>query len=248
MAQCLLPFAHPSFHAYLNAPSWSISCEFFFYLLAPFAISWFGRIRKPLAASIPIVGYVTAVALYLYGTTPDPQPSYFPYYFAPTRFIEFLTGVLAGYSYLRKPESIASCRTTPLIVVGVSLLGAGAFLQMVHPWPFQYAVNSLPGAALLIYVLARGQGCVTMHLSVPTMELLGMASYSFYLIHMPVIRCVRGVFRHFHYLAPAPHIVVLSILGTFFLAQASALALFRLYEMPLHLSLKGFGRRFSETR
>lgn len=248
MAQCFLPFAHPPFHPYLNGPSWNISCEFFFYLLAPFAIFWLGRARKAFLLGLALVGYMAAVALYLYTTTPDEQPSYFPYYFAPTRFIEFLTGSLVAYAYLRKPEAITSLRTTLLAILGLALLAVGACLQKVHPWPLQYAVNHLPGAALLIYVPARGQGWVARHLSVRTMELLGMASYSFYLIHMPVIRCVRGVFRYFHWLAPAPLVVALAAIGTFLLAQAIAIMLFRLYEVPLHRALKRLGGRFRETR
>ena len=75
-----------------------------------------------------------------------------------------------------------------------------------------------------------------------------MASYSFYLIHMPVIRCVRGAFRHFHWLTPAPLVVAAAAIGTFLLAQAMALILFRLYEGPLHQALKRLGGRFRETR
>src|SRR2546422_5943900 len=33
--QCFWPSSTPAFSGYLNVPSWSISCEWFFYLLAP---------------------------------------------------------------------------------------------------------------------------------------------------------------------------------------------------------------------
>src|SRR6266478_427868 len=35
LLQCFWPSASPAFSKYLNVPSWSISCEWFFYLLAP---------------------------------------------------------------------------------------------------------------------------------------------------------------------------------------------------------------------
>src|SRR5262249_18879393 len=34
LAQCWWPVARPTFYQYLNVPSWSISCEWFFYLVA----------------------------------------------------------------------------------------------------------------------------------------------------------------------------------------------------------------------
>lgn len=72
MAQCFLPFAHPALHQYWNAPSWSISCELFFYLLAPFAIHWLGRKRRLLTSGLAISGYMAAVVLYLYNTDSAP--------------------------------------------------------------------------------------------------------------------------------------------------------------------------------
>src|SRR2546421_6972502 len=35
LLQCLWPSSTPEFYEQLNVPSWSISCEWFFYLLAP---------------------------------------------------------------------------------------------------------------------------------------------------------------------------------------------------------------------
>jgi len=35
LLQCFWPSSTPAFSGYLNVPSWSISCEWFFYLLAP---------------------------------------------------------------------------------------------------------------------------------------------------------------------------------------------------------------------
>jgi peptidoglycan/LPS O-acetylase OafA/YrhL len=40
MLQCFCPLTQPGFYQFLNVPSWSISCEWFFYLLAPMTFSW----------------------------------------------------------------------------------------------------------------------------------------------------------------------------------------------------------------
>src|SRR5580765_6799201 len=38
LAQCFWPSPEPPFYKYLNVPSWSISCEWFFYLCASFIL------------------------------------------------------------------------------------------------------------------------------------------------------------------------------------------------------------------
>ena len=248
MGQCFLPFAHPPLHAFLNGPSWSISCEFFFYLLAPFAICWLGRWRKLLTSGLILAGYLAVVAVYLYSTKPDEQPGYFQYYFAPTRFIEFMSGICVAFAYLRNTKAMTASLTTICTAAAVILLCAGAILQKLHPWPFQYAINYLPGATLLIYTLSRGRGRVAGHLGLQSMELLGMASYSFYLIHMPVIRCIRGLFRHFHVLVPSAPVIALSVIGCFVIAQVCAIGMFRFLEVPSQQALKRLGRGFRETR
>src|SRR5207248_3736682 len=60
LLQCLWPSTTPAFYEQLNVPSWSISCEWFFYALAPVTIFVaFGRRRRWVAAA--------AMAAYLCG-------------------------------------------------------------------------------------------------------------------------------------------------------------------------------------
>ena len=159
-----------------------------------------------------------------------------------------MTGIVVAFAYLRNTKVISASWTTVLSAAGVLMLAVGTILQKLHPWPFQYAVNYLPGAALLIYALARGRGRVASHLSLQSMELLGMASYSFYLIHMPVIRCVRGVFRHLHIDSPPAGLIVLEVMAAFLIAQVCAIILFRHVEVPAHRALKRLGGGFRESR
>src|SRR2546425_2248258 len=51
LLQCFWPFSTPTFSKYLNVPSWSISCEWFFYLLAPVVMFFaLGNRRHPTTA------------------------------------------------------------------------------------------------------------------------------------------------------------------------------------------------------
>ena len=47
MLQCFWPASTPPFHEYFNVPSWSISCEWFFYLLAPMTMFFAVGTRRP---------------------------------------------------------------------------------------------------------------------------------------------------------------------------------------------------------
>ena len=51
LLQCFWPSSTPAFSGYLNVPSWSISCEWFFYLLAPVVMFFaLGNRRHPTTA------------------------------------------------------------------------------------------------------------------------------------------------------------------------------------------------------
>ena len=255
LVQCFVPFGTPPLHAYLNAPSWSISCEFFFYLLAPFGICGLGKGGRKAASVAAVAGYAAVVCAGLSllashhhlsnsGRLTDGglfaylDHRYFTYYFAPTRFLEFLGGILVAFAYLRKTGGISPVLTTLYAGLAILLLTAGAWMQQLFSWPLQDAFDYLPGAALLIYILARGSGWVAAHLSGRRMEVLGMASFSFYMIHMPVIRCVRGVMRHFDVLSPSPTVIAATVIGTFLAAQVCAILLCRHFELPVQKWMK----------
>src|SRR5947208_1348824 len=65
LLQCLWPFTAPSFYEQLNVPSWSISCEWFFYVLALVTIFLaFGHSRR-LLALIAIAAYLCGLRIVL---------------------------------------------------------------------------------------------------------------------------------------------------------------------------------------
>jgi len=87
----------------------------------------------------------------------------------------------------------------------------------------------MPGSVLLILGLAYGRGFFVAHLSRPGLNRLGMASFSLYLIHLPLLRTVKGLSW------PALWAVVIAML---IVVQAAALLTCYGYEIPLQKRLR----------
>jgi peptidoglycan/LPS O-acetylase OafA/YrhL len=97
MLQCWWPFSKPTFYNVLNIPSWSISCEWFFYLLAPTAMFLtLGRTRRWAFLVVAAIGYALGLWLLLRHGTTDFTRLLLVSWFAPSRFLEFLVGVFVG--------------------------------------------------------------------------------------------------------------------------------------------------------
>ncbi|WP_188435043.1 acyltransferase family protein, partial [Chishuiella changwenlii] len=74
-----------------NAPSWSISDEFFFYLLFPFIISFFRKISFTLKTIVTIILCVTVISITTY--TPIEKQHYYIYIFPLMRIVDFIIGI-----------------------------------------------------------------------------------------------------------------------------------------------------------
>jgi peptidoglycan/LPS O-acetylase OafA/YrhL len=162
---------------YWNNPSWSLSAEALFYLIFPFALALLNlRVR-----------YLVAIVLGLWtlqtwnqvtGDYSDGGQfiSKFPLF----RLPEFLIGIAFGWMHgkMRIPFAV------PLSVAVIVL--AGIFM----PTGTTYTALA-PVYGLLLLGLTEHRGW----LASKPLVLLGEASYSFYLLHMPVILWIYGLER-----------------------------------------------------
>ena len=93
LAQCFWPSPQPPFYSYLNVPSWSISCEWFFYLCAPLVLyALAGRYLRVALFSLLAV-YACAFGWFVAGSS-DVSKLFYVSWFAPSRLPEFVTGVM----------------------------------------------------------------------------------------------------------------------------------------------------------
>ena len=239
LLQCFWPSSTPAFAKHLNVPSWSISCEWFFYLLAPMAMFLVLGNRRRWVPVLVAVGYACGLGLFLWQGHSDDARFYFVSWLAPSRFVDFLAGVFLARVFLTSSGQKLVGISGLAQATGIVLLIVAAMYRQDAPWPLWGGLLYLPGALLLVLGLAYGRGSFVAHLSRPWLKRLGTATFSLYLIHVPVLRGVRGVCLHLGWEVrswPASWAVVIAV---FMIVQTAALLVCYGYELPLQKRLRG---------
>jgi peptidoglycan/LPS O-acetylase OafA/YrhL len=237
LAQCFWPRPEPPFYKYLNVPSWSISCEWFFYLLAPLAIyCLFGRLRR-IAPVLLLTLYAGLLGWLLHGSSESTQLFYVSW-FAPSRVAEFLCGVVLAHFYLSSSPRHRAVASTFLQVFGAALILLGAVYREHASWPLRGGLLYVPGSALLIYGLAQKCGVLASHLSHAWLNRLGTASFSFYLIHAPILRGLRFLGSHFGWQVTSWTGFTATALAVYLAVQSLAIAICYGYEIPVQKWLR----------
>src|SRR5437016_12829380 len=129
LLQCFWPSASPAFSKYLNVPSWSISCEWFFYLLAPVVMFFaLGNRRRWVPVGMAM-GYACGLGLLLWHGQSDEARFYFISWFAPSRFVDFLAGVLLARVFLTSSGQRLAGASGPAQSTGIGLLVVAAMYR-----------------------------------------------------------------------------------------------------------------------
>jgi len=169
-----------------NTPSWSLSCEAFFYLIFPFLVPWFAKMNLKSAqmvfAGCALLALLGPLLSVIWGLDSKSPTYYFLYYSPLFHTPQFLAGAALGRIYMHAPAPTRQTGTLAaafglLVVLMFAFYGQAIFVQCgVMLAPF----------AMLIWALAKGSGSLNNFLSHPKMHLLGDASYSLYILHAPV--------------------------------------------------------------
>jgi peptidoglycan/LPS O-acetylase OafA/YrhL len=189
----------PMFAMAWNPPGWSLSAEWFFYLLFPLVAPWLLRVRWTVAAGVALGCYafclaVPAVYLAFLPDAPIPAASEsqafwlnFLRYGPLVRFPEFVIGIVAGRWFLERGAIQDSARwaVASMAALGVIVVTLGCASHI----PYIVLHNGLldPAFVLLIVSLATGAGPLARGLATRPLVALGDASYSLYLIHVPLL-------------------------------------------------------------
>ncbi|MDR6490412.1 peptidoglycan/LPS O-acetylase OafA/YrhL [Paraburkholderia terricola] len=169
-----------------NGPSDSVSCEVFFYLLFPFLLRRITRMRAARIALVSVALWLATgvwIAL-LHAYMPISRSGAMIYSMPLSRLSEFVMGIAAAIFYLRLRASGTSQHVRGVVLIGVAsfaLTGLSAW-RPVAPSFFLDA----PLFAALILGLALLERPVVGLLNWRPLVRLGDASYSLYLIHMPL--------------------------------------------------------------
>ena len=233
-----LPFTEPALFGYFNGPAWALSCEWFFYLLAP--IAFFAVLHKkyrwiPLGAT---VGYMALLCMVLLNGQPDAVRLYWVSWFAPSRFLEFVAGAYVAIVFLASPEGNLEKYSRLMQLAGLLMITAGAIYRPSAPWPLWAGWLYLPGSLLLILGLAYGRGFLVAHLSGPWLKHLGLASFSLYVLHVPLLRVARILCNYVGWEVQSWIIFTLVGIMLFVCIQACASLVHTRFEVPVQWALR----------
>jgi len=176
-------------HTMVNGVSWTLSYELFFYLL--FSIG-FLLPNKKIAFVLSMLYALAIIGIAIAGYSFEPGNKW-PFLCTFPMNVEFFMGVLAAALIPRIPQGSAS----PLLIIGVLLfLGGGIFtdqnLQLLPNVFNRVIIFGIPSFFIIIGLVKME---LSKHINVHNILLsLGEASYSLYLLHLPIIvACMRFI-------------------------------------------------------
>ena len=165
-----------------NQVSWSISAEFFAYLLFPLFWAVVARFRRPASAALAAVLSVAATAVILRAL--GHGSLHVPLDHALVRVTgEFLAGCLAFHAWDRLGRPRLPAGASDGLLAAVIVL---ALLPAADPW----LALAAPG---LMVVLTAATGRLVALFTNPVSLYLGRISYSIYLTHLPVLSGLHRV-------------------------------------------------------
>ncbi|MFI2780872.1 acyltransferase family protein [Streptomyces sp. ALB3] len=234
----------PSLHTSLavNEVSWSLSCEFFFYLAFPALLPALRRVRVqwlwPAAAGVTaLIAGAFLIARFLVPDQPrlslfsmtapvSFEQVWFVYFFPPVRVLEFVLGILLA--------RIVTAGMWPRIglLPAFAAAAAGYLLALCEP----YLAGRSGLASVCTAPLIAAAAVADLHdrpsvLRSPAMVFLGQISFTFYMVHLTVLMAAAhliGPTRTFS-LATGVFLAV-TLLA---IALGCALVLYRYVETPL---------------
>ncbi|HEY3838976.1 MAG TPA: acyltransferase, partial [Bryobacteraceae bacterium] len=164
-----------------NTPAWSLSCEFLFYLCLPVVMIWLGQRGRLKLAALCTTALVLPIVLRRTG---------FPMSWKPILHLgDFLVGIVAArmYSRVRSFWSDWSGRGAWFYLTAIAMGVAVILFPASLGNTVDLGTALRPLNAMLVLGLALGGGAIARLLSTAFVQYLGQASYSMYILHVPLL-------------------------------------------------------------
>jgi peptidoglycan/LPS O-acetylase OafA/YrhL len=162
-----------------NTPAWSLSCEFFFYLLFPLIFPLLRNAGRRVIALVLAACLITPVLLAHAEVPWDWKPIH--------HFSDFVAGIAAArlYRFLApRMKQHGSWLYLPAAIAGALLI---VFPQVMDGTYGDLKTGLRPLNVLALAGLALGGGFTARVLSTQIADYLGKVSYSMYILHVPIL-------------------------------------------------------------
>ncbi len=168
-----------------NTPAWTLSCEFFFYLFFPLLFLGLRKAGKPVLYGVLALGLALPTILAHAGM---------PFTWKPIiHSADFASGIaaarlfeLGGWKFLRNRASLLYI---PALILGALLIIDPSVMYVANyrGWGGDLNTGLRPLNVIALLGLALGSGYGARLLASRWYEYLGRASYSMYILHVPVL-------------------------------------------------------------
>jgi peptidoglycan/LPS O-acetylase OafA/YrhL len=230
----------PNYYFSLNAVSWSLSVELFFYFSFILLVGCSTKTLIRLALVLLILIVTLAAYIIFKGggswtaENGDLKLSHWVFYINPiVRSLDFITGLLIyRISFTKVYKKYSSFNE----IFSIFLLFLGTYIFSAYQFPeiLRSQLLYLPLIAYVIYSFANGEGILSKRLKGKNLVLLGEASFVLYMIHQPIITIA---FENYKKLFPTIPIIIFSIIITVVCIFTSVL-IYKVVEKPIHDYLK----------
>lgn len=187
-----------------NSVSWTLSNELFFYLMLPLILiiaNYLNMRKKPYASSFMLVLCILFTAIIMINFKPIPYSTPFswrwwlilvsPY----INILTFLSGVFLSFIHhnLKNTKLIHSIINANILEISIIILSTAYFLLTFEHVFFSsiFFMYGLP-LSLIILVFSMQMGIISRLLSLRPVVYLGEISFSIYMVHQIVIRCIEN--------------------------------------------------------
>ena len=193
--------------------TWSLAIEEQFYLLFPLLLSFIWAFSKRNIFIILAIITIISFALSEWGWRYYPDANFYLLY---SRVWELMVGALIAL-YLSQNQATKGIISEVASILGLALiLFAVFYLDKTYPFPSAFALLPIIGTALII-LFTHPKTMVYRLLSLKVLTLIGLISYSAYLLHQPLF-----VFTRLYLIdEPAPWLMAILSLLTLVLAYLS---------------------------
>ena len=201
----------------VNVPAWSISCEFYVYLLFGFVVVWVGYRRRLAVLSLAIsAGALTA----LFVIAPQGIDSSAGFFGIVRCLCGFFAGVLACLAYFFASRRIEN-RWIP-VAAAICVVLFFVFVGLARGDRTDLVVYPIATLAIVLTALSGGHGPITL-LNLAPLRWLGRISYSIYLSHFFIVHMITTAMRFLLHAPLVPSETGLSILLSPFAATVATI-------------------------